>query len=130
MSIWFFANICIEYSEYGRVWKEFESEPYKIICTKNIDDTVINIDDLYLCYKHYREANPDLLNLILNTPLPENTKIFCNWKHNERECFEDMQINPRTYADIFVEAFELNGICKNIKLYLIDKNKILFYFIK
>lgn len=133
MAIWFFETLCVEYSDdlkLTRIWKELDSEPHKVVCIKNMNDTSINIEDLQYCYKYYREAPPDISQSFINTRLPENTKIFCNWEYNGRESFEDLQIRPRTYSDVFAEAFELNGIGKKIKLYLIEKNKILFQFIK
>lgn len=126
----FFDYLCLEYSDNNRIWKECESNPHSIICTKNLNENKINIDDLKLCYKYYLQAPPDISKLLLSTKLPDNTKVFCYWIYNNRECYENMEIKPTTYGDIFQEAFEINGKCKNIKVNLIDSNKILFEFIK
>jgi len=129
-STWFFENLCLIYSDTSRIWKEYDTNPHNILCRKDLKTTDIDIQDLNLCYKYYREAPPELTLTMLETKVPDNIKIFCNWEHNGRECFEDMQINPKNYEDIFTEAFEINGVGKSVKMYLIDNNKILFKFLE
>lgn len=129
MFYWFFDNLCFQYSDEIRIWKEYEKDPHNIICTKNLKTHEINIEDLRLCYKYYLQAPQEIYKLIISTPIPENTKIFCYWKINHRECYEEMQIKPTNYGEIFQEAFEINGKYKSVKMNLID-NRILFEFTK
>lgn len=130
MFYWFFDNLCLQYSDDARIWKEYETDPHNILTTYNLNTNTLNLIDLKLCYKYYLQAPPDVYKSIISTPVPENTKIFCHWFIENRECYEDMQIKPATYGDIFQEAFEINGKYKDVIINLIDGNKILFEFVK
>lgn len=130
MFYWFFDNLCLEYCENYRIWKYYDTDPYKVISTKDINNTELLLEDLKFCYKYYLQAPPDIYKSILATKVPENTKVFCHWITNSRECYEDLQIKPATYADIFQEAFEINGKYRDVRINIIDKNKILFEFVK
>ena len=36
MFYWFFDNLCVQYSDSIRIWKEYETDPHNIICTKDL----------------------------------------------------------------------------------------------
>ena len=125
MHTYFFTNISLTLDDSSniRYWKDIRTN--EIICSKDETSSEINIDDLKFSYEIMEEATYVLAKRLTETPLPKDTKIFCHWELNGRECYEDMQIAPSTYSDIFSDAF---GKEKNIKIFMLYPNKILFEF--
>lgn len=116
---WFLDNVRLDYRNGHRIWIT-----NNIKITKNISDPAIHIDDILLCYKYYNSGvSSEMREIMLNTPIPAETKIFCYWNHGGRECYEEMQINAATYRDLFADAFAPS---QTIKLYNIYPNKLLF----
>jgi len=125
--IWYFDDICLKYEGNVRIWYRILGGVVTELCRKNITEKDIVIDDLILCYKYYTHASEIVAKRLLDTPVATNTKVFSNWLIRHRESYEDLNIKPERYKDIFFEGFS-NVDASEINIYLIPNNKILFEY--